>query len=140
MIDPQLSDEAPAVTQRTLRQFAGLTLVVFGGLAAWQGLVQHRFWLALVLAGTAALVGSIGLARPEAIRPLYATLLALTHPIGRVVSMILMAGMFYLIFTPLGLLFRLVGRDALHTRLPARPSHWIQKPAVTDVRSYFRQS
>ena len=43
-----------------LRQFAGLWILVFGGLAVWQGLVHDRQTLALVLGGLAVLVAAAG--------------------------------------------------------------------------------
>jgi hypothetical protein len=140
MIDPQLSDEAPAVTARTLRQFAGLSFLVFGGLACWQGLARHRVWPTVLLAGAAIGLGSIGLLRPERIRPIYTALTKLTYPIGHVVSLVVLGALFYGVFAPLGLFFRLIRRDALDIRLPERPSHWTAKEAVTDFRRYTRQS
>lgn len=140
MIDPALPEDAPVVTGKMLRQFAVLCLGLFGGLAWWIGVVRDNVSVAVVLAGAAILVGSVGLAHPEGIRPIYMALMALTAPIGRVVSPLVLASLFYGVFTPLGLLFRLFGRDALHVRLPDRPSHWEVKPAVTDARDYLRQS
>ena len=140
MIDPQLREEIPAVTARTLRQFAVLSVVVFGGLAAWQWYAKHHETTALVLAAVGLTLGLAGLLRPEVIRPVFTVLIAITTPIGRVVSLILLAAMFYGLFTPLAILFRLFGRDALQVKRPSRPSHWLQKPAVTDARSYMRQS
>ena len=140
MIDPQLSEERPDVTGRTLRQFAALALVVLGAMAGWQGLARHHFWPAVILAGTAVGLGAVGLTRPERIRPIYMGLMTLTYPIGRVVSLVLLAILFYGVFTILGLFFRLVRRDPLDVRLPDRASHWAERPAVDDLRSYVRQS
>ena len=65
----------------------------------------------------------------------------LTYPIGWLVTRILLVLLFHGMFTPLALLFRLIGRDALtRRRRPDRPSYWIPKPGATDVRRYFRQS
>ena len=140
MIDPQLREETPAVTARTLREFAALSMVVFGSMAAWQWWVRHHETTALVLVGIAVTLGLAGLVRPAVVRPVFTVLVAITTPIGRVVSLVLLAAMFYGLFTPIAVLFRLFGRDALQVKRPARPSHWLQKPAVTDARSYMRQS
>jgi hypothetical protein len=141
VIDPELSDPSVSTTNRTLRQFAGLWLLAFGGLAVWQGLVHDRRILALVLAGLAVLVAGVGLTRPHAVRPLFTGLMAVTYPVGWLVSHLLLAVLFYGIFTPMALFFRLIGRDALIRRhLPDRPTHWLPKPTTRDVRSYFRQS
>lgn len=140
MIDPLLREEAPAVTSKTLRQFAALCVVFFGGLAYWHGVRQGRVSLGLIMTVLAIGVGSIGLMRPEKIRPIYTGLIVITFPIGRVLSIVLLGGLFYFVFVPVGLVFRLIGRDALHVRRPEDPTHWKTKPAVKDLRSYVRQS
>jgi hypothetical protein len=52
-----------------------------------------------------------------------------------------LALLFFGVFTPVALLFKLIGRDVLarHQR-PEVPTYWTAHPAVKDVRSYFRQS
>ena len=53
----------------------------------------------------------------------------------------MLAVLFYGLFTPVALLFRLIGRDALSLRRRAgTASYWKPKPAAPAVRSYFRQS
>jgi hypothetical protein len=48
--------------------------------------------------------------------------------------------LYYGIFTPLALVFRLKGRDPLmRFRRPETQSYWIPKPAITDLRRYYRQ-
>lgn len=124
----------------TLRQFAGLWLVFFGGLALWQGLVRAQTGLATICAALALTIGPIGLIRPGWIRPIYVGWMVLAFPIGWTVSQVMLALMFYGLFTPIGLVFRLVGRDALHrARRPGVESYWTPKPAPAGPRSYFRQ-
>ena len=126
--------------ERTLRQFAGLWIAFFGGLAHWQGLVRGRLGLALVLAVIAVVVGVLGLLRPPAIRPIFVGWMVLAFPIGLVVSHVLLGVVFYGLFTPLGLVFRLIGRDLLALKpRPDLPTYWETKPATADVRRYFRQ-
>jgi hypothetical protein len=140
MIDPQLQEETPAVTAKTLRQFAALSMVILGALAAWQYYGRHHETTAWVLGIIGLTLGVAGLARPESIRPVFTTAVAITTPIGRLVSVIMLGAIYYVLFTPVAFLFRMFGRDALQLKRPARPSHWLQKPAVTDPRSYMRQS
>jgi hypothetical protein len=136
----QWSDIPFQPTRTTLRQFAGLWLVFFGGLAAWQGLARGQTTLATVLAVLALTVGPIGLARPEWLRPLYVVWMVLAFPIGWTVSLLMLAVMFYGLFTPIGLAFRLLGRDPLHrARRPGLATYWTPKPTPADVRRYFKQ-
>jgi hypothetical protein len=140
MLDPQLTEDAPVVNNRTLRQFAGLCVLFLGGLAAWQWLARENGGRAGILAAVAIGLGALGFAKPEAIRPLFVGLMTLTWPIGRVVSSLLLVLLFYVVFAPVGLFFRIIGRDVLGLRRPNRASYWTAKPRVTDVRSYLRQS
>ena len=127
-------------SRATLRQFAGLWLVFFGGLALWQGLVRGQTGLATLCAVLALTIGPLGLIRPGWIRPIYVGWMILAFPIGWTVSQVMLALMFYGLFMPIGLLFRLLGRDALHrTRRPEVESYWTPKPAPAGPKSYFRQ-
>jgi len=81
-------------SRRVLRQFAGAWLVVFGALACKQ-LVQGNRWAGGAYAALAGAVGLWGLVRPDAIRLVYLACMALATPIGRVVSELLMACLFY---------------------------------------------
>src|SRR5262249_38902593 len=87
----------------------------------------------------AALVGLPGLIYPAAIRPVYLALMAITKPMGHVISFVLMAVIYYGLLTPLALVFRFAGHDALARCQPSAASDWIPKSQPTDVRRYLRQ-
>lgn len=127
-------------TDRQLRQFALISLVGFPLI----GLVFSRFHvdarLFKVMAGVGVVVALVGLVSPKTIRPLYALLIAITMPIGWVISNVLLRVIFYLLFTPLGLIFRLIGRDPLVIRRPAGDSYWRDVRATPDLASYYRQA
>lgn len=126
--------------RRTLRQFAGLWIVFLAGLAAWQGLARDRPTVGLVLLTLALTIGPLGLIWPGFIRPIFVGMSVATFPIGWVMSKVLMAAVFYLVFTPVALFFRLIGRDPLERRLdPNRASYWTPKPQPSGPRSYFHQ-
>ena len=126
--------------RRTLRQFAWLWLAFFGGMALWQALVKAHIALGLTLAALALIVGSLGVARPETVRFIYVGWMVLAFPIGWTVSQIMLALMFFGLFTPLGLVFRLIGRDPLQrARRSDRKSYWQPKPTPTDLKRYFKQ-
>ncbi len=136
----QWSDLSRMPTPKTLRQFAGLWLAVFGTLACWQGLVRNRLAPALALAALALAIGPLGLARPRAVRWVFVGAQIITFPIGWLVSQCVLALLFFGLFTPMGLVFRLLGRDALDRRRKQEIStYWTPKPAAANLRSYFRQ-
>jgi hypothetical protein len=125
---------------RTLRQFAALWLAFFGGMAAWQGIMRGRVGIAAGLAALALVVGGLGLARPALVRPIFVGWMVLAFPIGWTVSLVLLGLVYYGLFTPIALAFRLTGRDALRLRpRPGDATYWTPRPAVADIRRYFRQ-
>ncbi len=64
----------------------------------------------------------------------------LAFPIGWVISHVILALVFYGLFTPLALVFRLIGRDALVLRRsPSARGYWQPRPQVTDPRRYLKQ-
>jgi hypothetical protein len=126
--------------RKTLRQFAGLWLVFFGWLALWELLGRGRTGLAAVFALLAVTIGPLGLTRPQWVRLIYVGWMVLAFPIGWTISQIMLAMMFFGVFAPIGLVFRLLGRDPLQrTRRPELESYWAPKPASADVARYFKQ-
>ena len=66
--------------------------------------------------------------------------MAVTFPIGWVISHLLLGLIYYGMFTPLALFFRLVGRDALKLKIDRNAaSYWIETPTNPDPANYFRQ-
>src|SRR5262245_25681388 len=125
---------------RTLRRFAGLSILFFGSLAGWQGFLHGWTTAAILLAVVAVLVGALGLIRPQAIRWIYVSWMIATYPIGWVTSQVILAAMFFGVITPVALYFRLLGRDALHRRRqPQNATYWAPKPTANDAASYLRQ-
>jgi hypothetical protein len=128
-------------SSRTLRQFAGLWIVFFAGLACWEYFRHGRDAFALALLILAFCVGPIGLIKPQWLRPIFVGWMCLAFPVGWVISHVVLAFLFYGILLPLGIVFRLIGRDVLTLRRnPAQTTYWSHKNMPSDVRSYFRQS
>ena len=131
----------PPITTSTLRQFAGLWLVFWSVLAIRHGLGSDRFGVTAAFAVIALVVGVTGLISPKRIRRVFTGAVALTMPIGKVVSKALLFVVFYGLFAPVGFIFRMIGRDALMRRAPQDVDTYWQPIAVsTDVKRYFRQS
>jgi Saxitoxin biosynthesis operon protein SxtJ len=136
----QWSDVQFDPPRTTLRQFAGLWLVVWGGLALWQAFVRGRGELGLALGAFALTIGLVGLARPQWVRVIYVGWMVLAFPIGWMISQVMLVVMFFGLFAPIGLVFRLLGRDPLQrARQPEPKSYWTPKPAPADLRHYFKQ-
>src|SRR5687768_15424031 len=125
---------------KTLRQFAGLWLLFFLILSAWQGFLRDHWLAALIFAGLALTVGPIGLVWPRMVRHIFIVWMVLAFPIGWIVSHLMLGLLFYGVFTPVALLFKMIGRDAL-LRRPSRDrkTYWLPKSAPSTLRSYYRQ-
>jgi hypothetical protein len=78
--------------------------------------------------------------RPGAVRWLFTGWMIVAFPIGWAVSHIMLAALFYGLFTPVALVFRTIGRDALRLRRDgAAATYWREKKVSGDVRDYLRQ-
>jgi hypothetical protein len=139
VIDPEIREDAPAADARMLRQFAGLWLAFFAGLALWHTYRAH-YGRAILFGVLALAVGPRGLIVPDSIGPLFAALISLTRPIGVLMTRIVLFLLFYALFAPIAFCFRLMGRDALHRTRDARDTtYWKTRAQVSDPRRYFRQ-
>jgi len=124
---------------RTLRQFAAAWLVFFLAAASYQMLVRGRPTAGYVL-GAIALIGLAGLLKPPAVRWLFVGATVAAFPVGWVMTQIILAVLFYLVLTPLALVFRWRGRDELQLRRkPGQPSFWITRGPPRDAGSYLKQ-
>jgi hypothetical protein len=122
---------------RTLREF-GLVfaagLVVFFGLLipwisgkpwVWQESGARWPWIAaLAFAGT-------GLLLPWVLKPVYLAWMKLGHALGWINTRIILAVVFFALFTPVSLLLRLMKRDPMHRQLDRGVSTYRQ--ASTDL-------
>lgn len=134
---------------RTLRQFGWIALAGFGFVAAiaWYeklifafGLGAARQTVAGVFACLALYSAFFSLVWPKANRPVYVALTIVSYPIGFVLSHLIMGSLFFLLITPVGLFFRLIGRDSLERKWdPAAQSYWHDCPAPRPKESYFKQ-
>jgi hypothetical protein len=134
-------------SSRKLRQFAGLWLVFFCGLALWRWLGTGVDARGTVIAIAGLSIGILGLISPSAIRLVYTAWMVAAFPIGWTMSRLMLGLLFFGLFTPVAAIFRLIGRDALNRRQVAgrgqaagRGSYWTAKPASQDPGDYFRQS
>jgi hypothetical protein len=135
-------------TDRQLRQFGIMALVALP-LAGW--LFTGKPWPAAAtrmqatvvgtLAGVGVVAALLALVRPQALRGPFigATLLAL--PIGLVVGEVVLLLIYFGLFLPVSMIFRLMGRDALDRRIDREAkSYWQPKARPAGPESYFRQS
>lgn len=125
-------------SDRQLKQFAGLCAVVLPLIAWW----WHAS--AAVLAGVAVaggLIAAVGLIAPKWVKPLFLGLTMITMPIGIVVGELALLTIYALVFVPISVLFRVVGRDRLQVKRPRNSrTFWQAKTKPKSLASYYRQS
>jgi hypothetical protein len=78
---------------------------------------------------------------PKLAKPIFIGLMLVATPIGLVIGELAMISIYFGMFLPIGLFFRLIGRDALALKLDRNAnSYWSAKKQPNGVRSYYRQS
>jgi saxitoxin biosynthesis operon SxtJ-like protein len=122
-----------------LRRFAVAMFVGFvalGLMVAWRRHGLERSTWVLWFVGLALAVGGL---TPGLGRWSYLGVHLPTALMGYIVSHILLTLMFLTVFTPLGVIVRLTGKDLLLLRRPRQQRLWISRSAVRDPDSYYRQ-
>lgn len=108
------------------RSFGFTFAVAFSLIGAWLWWRQSKAGLPLIGAG--ALFALIAMTVPRILHPLNVVWMRFGLLLNKIVSPIMLGVIFYVVFAPVGLLFRLIGRDALHRKFDRqRASYWIQR-------------
>ena len=116
------SKKAPAPDRQELRSFGlifatGLVLI-FGLLLPWLAEKPWPSWPWIVAAGFAG----CALVLPQALKPVYFLWMKIGHVLGWINTRIILGVVFFIIFAPVALLLRLLGKDPMHRRLDAQTS------------------
>jgi len=79
------------------------------------------------------------LVRADALLPLNKLWMRFGLLLGMIVNPIVLGVVFFGIFTPVGILMRLFGRDELRLKLQDKPTHWISRDTSTVRSDAFKQ-
>ena len=128
-------------TTRQLKQFGWIWLGFLGLFGALALLRFGRPTAAAVLWALAVTVPAIGWVWPRFMRVVFVGLSYAAWPIGVVISHVLLGVVYYLVLTPIGILMRVVGYDAMKRRFEAdADTYWVRRPgAANEAARYFRQ-
>lgn len=125
-------------SHRQLRQFGVICAVALPTIG-WLWSATPTLIGGLAIAGIA--VAGLAFAVPKTISPLFVGLMLLTLPIGLVVGELALMLIYAGVFLPIGIVFKLMGRDRLQTRLNQDSNtYWQKKQQPKSVASYYRQS
>lgn len=95
---------------------------------------------ALKLGGIGAAAGVVFYAVPAIARPFYVVWYALACCVGLVVGNVVMALIFYVLVTGIGLIKRLLGQPAIRKAPnPQVKSYWLDAPPASNPKRYFSQ-
>ena len=114
-----------------------IMLVVVGGVLFFK---THKMVAPTVLCGAGVLIFAFSYLLPRSVGLyLYRAWMGLAFVMGWVIGPIMMGIMFFLIITPMGLLRRMLGADALMKNKVGGKSFWQPLKHRTDAASYRRQ-
>lgn len=122
-----------------LRRFAISMFVGFaimGLVAAWRMGEIGKGTIVLWSIGVALAVGTL---LPRLGRAVYLAVYLPTSIIGYITGHVALALIFFLVFTPVGIVMRLFGKDPLQLRLGQDKARWRHLDGVKDADSYYRQ-
>lgn len=127
-------------SRRELIWFGALLPIFFAALGA----VARWIWGAPGVANwiwmTGIAVTVVFAVAPPLRRLLYVGWMYAALPIGWTISHLLLGGIYFFIFTPIGLLMWLFRYDPMHRRFDKQAqSYWIPRDTSTHAARYFRQ-
>lgn len=59
--------------------------------------------------------------------------------LGLIISPVVLGILFFLMFTPISIVMRVVGRDELRLRVVSKPTHWIEREDDSEMHSFKQQ-
>jgi hypothetical protein len=111
---------------------------VIGLLLLGFGKIPPTGLLVLFLIGLAMFV--LSLVSAALIKPVYLTMVVITFTIGWIISHLVMGLFFYVIITPIAILFKITGRDHLCRKFdPQADTYWIPYKYKRSAKDYFHQ-
>ena len=134
----------PDVAER--RKFARSLVIGFPCIAlvlllvGWLKTGAWKIEPALIIGGAGLATGLVLLALPGIARPIYVLWYGLACVIGLIMGNILLAVVFYILITGVGLAMRVAGKCSMSKPLDKQATtYWKDAKPVTDPQRYYRQ-
>ncbi|HUT55029.1 MAG TPA: hypothetical protein VM658_16685 [bacterium] len=109
-----------------------LAMAVMSALALYRGLMERMETTALI--GAALLC--LALILPRALYPAAWLLETAFKTVTKTTMYLLLVAVFYLVFSPIGIILRIMGKDILHQNLdPSAPSYWTPRKPTDPKRA-----
>ena len=110
------------------RSFGILFFIVFLLIAIWPIFNGETFRIWALVISTIFLI--LGLLNSRILTPLNKAWVKFGELLGMVIAPIVMAIIYFIIITPIGLLMRLLGKDLLNMKFNKNKSYWIKREKI----------
>ena len=122
-----------------LRKFGiivGTVFLIIAGLLFWKEKESFQLFLAI---GTVLFV--TGIAIPFILKPIYWVWMVLATILGWFMTRVILSLLFYAVFTPIGLIGRLIGKQFLGLKMDhSKQSYWNMKTVeASNTQNYEKQ-
>jgi len=127
-------------SKRDLRWFGWILFLFFalmGGIVYWQ---SGATYIANALWAIGAVLGAAYYLLRPLRRPIYLGFMYLVYPIGWTLSHVMFSFIYYIVLTPIGLIMRAFGYDAIQRRIDHKATtYWVKRDANIESSRYLRQ-
>jgi hypothetical protein len=126
--------------RRQLTVFGLLWLVFFGFLGGMSWWKNGVYMPAVAFWGIGVAVPAIGLVWPVVLRVVFVGMSFVTFPIGVGVSYCILALVYYVVLTPIGLIRRFTANDPMERRFDrGAKTYWTPRETERGTERYFKQ-
>ena len=118
------------------RSFGILFSIVFGIIAFWPIISGNPLRLWSIPISVIFLV--LGLLNSKLLNPLNIVWVKFGELLGRIIAPIVMAIIYFIIVTPIGLFMRLIGKDLLNIKFSQKNTYWIKREKkISSMKKQF---
>jgi hypothetical protein len=131
--------------KRELRQFGAIFFAGFFLIGvvkcAWpfERFITRDYNLGIWLMAIGVVVGAIGATGSQIALPFYWAWLGIAFVVGNIMSRLIIALIYFFVFTPMRLLSIFLGRDRLQLRKPGKDTYWLDISLPKELKKYERQ-
>lgn len=112
----------------------GCAFTILSGIAIWKGSFLTAFWL-LVLASAFI---ALAIIFPVLLGPVERLWMAFAEKLGSVVTFLILSLSYFLVITPLGLLYRVFSKNPLQMKIEqTTPSYWLPSDHTGSGSRYY---
>ena len=118
------------------RSFGILFSIVFAIIAFWPIINENQLRLWSIPISVIFLV--LGLLNSKLLNPLNVVWVKFGELLGRIIAPIVMAIIYFIIVTPIGLFMRLIGKDLLNIKFSKANTYWIKREKkISSMKKQF---